>query len=133
MTRPPMPAARLALSAGLLLCLSSFASGQQPAPPPPQVTVVELQAKDVPLTYQYAARVSAHREVQVRARVGGILLKRHFAEGSAVTAGQVLFEIDHRPMQAAVEQSQAAVRRDEAQLAQARAQEERLRSLVESP
>jgi multidrug efflux system membrane fusion protein len=54
-----------------------------------------------------------------------------FKEGEYVKKGEVLFEIDPRPMQAAVEQSRAAVRRDEAQLAQARAQEERLRSLVD--
>jgi membrane fusion protein (multidrug efflux system) len=122
MTRLPMPAARLLLSASMLLASLSIASAQQPGGaqmPPPQVTVSEVQAKEVPVTYEYAARVSAYREVQVRARVGGILLKRSFTEGSMVKAGQVLFEIDPAPFEAELARAKAQQQQAEAQYNQA--------------
>lgn len=53
-------------------------------PPPPPVTVTEIKAENVTVPYEYAARVSAYRDVQVRARVGGILLHRNFVEGTEV-------------------------------------------------
>ncbi len=78
-------------------------------PPPPQVSVLTITPRDVPVTYEYAARISAYRNVQVRARVGGILLRRNFVEGTQVQAGDVLFEIDPAPYQAELEKAQAQV------------------------
>jgi membrane fusion protein, multidrug efflux system len=122
MTRPKTPAARLLLSAILLLALLPPANAQQsggPTPPPPQVTITEVQTKAVPVTYEYAARVSAYREVQVRARVGGILLKRNFTEGAQVKAGQVLFEIDPAPFEAELARTKAQLQQAQAQSNQA--------------
>lgn len=122
MTRPQMPAASLLLSAALLLAPLSPAYAQQPrgpTPPPPQVTITEVQTKAVPVTYEYAARVSAYREVQVRARVGGILLKRNFTEGAQVKAGQVLFEIDPAPFEAELARTKAQLQQAQAQFNQA--------------
>lgn len=122
MTRPQMPAASLILSAALLLAPLSPAYAQQPGgptPPPPQVTITEVQTKAVPVTYEYAARVSAYREVQVRARVGGILLKRNFTEGAQVKAGQVLFEIDPAPFEAELARTKAQLQQAQAQFNQA--------------
>lgn len=87
--------------------------------PPPQVTVTKIEAKEVPVTYDYAARISAFREVQVRARVGGILLKRNFNEGSTVKTGQVLFEIDPAPFEAELARAKAQLQQAEAQYNQA--------------
>jgi len=87
--------------------------------PPPQVTVTRIEAREVPVTYEYAARVSAYREVQVRARVGGILLKRNFTEGSTVKAGQVLFEIDPAPFEAELARAKAQLQQAQAQYNQA--------------
>ncbi|MEZ0167089.1 efflux RND transporter periplasmic adaptor subunit [Microvirga sp. TS319] len=87
--------------------------------PPPQVTVTKVEAKEVPVTYEYAARISAHREVQVRARVGGILLKRNFNEGASVKAGQVLFEIDPAPFEAELARAKAQLQQAQAQYNQA--------------
>lgn len=95
------------------------AQGAPGATPPPEVTVVEVEAGEVPLTYEYAARVAASREVQVRAQVGGILLKRDFNEGAAVEAGDVLFEIDPKPYEAELAKARAQQQQAEAQLAQA--------------
>ncbi len=84
-------------------------------PPPPQVSVIDIKPHDVPVTYEYAARISAYRDVQVRARVGGILLHRNFVEGAEVKAGDVLFEIDPAPYEAELEKAQAQVAQAEAQ------------------
>jgi membrane fusion protein (multidrug efflux system) len=128
MTRLKLPAAHVLLSTTLLLAPLSLAHAQQPggsAPPPPQVTVAEVQTKAVPVTYEYAARVSAYREVQVRARVGGILLKRNFTEGAQVKAGQVLFEIDPAPFEAELARTKAQLQQAQAQLNQANRDAER--------
>jgi multidrug efflux system membrane fusion protein len=85
----------------------------------------------MPVVIDAVGTVESKHTVAVHPQASGGLTAVRFSEGDYVKKGQVLFEIDPRPMQAAVEQSVAAVRRDEAQLAQARAQEERLRSLVE--
>ncbi|EFM56544.1 multidrug efflux RND transporter periplasmic adaptor subunit BepD [Brucella sp. BO3] len=100
-------------------------------PPPPQVFVVDIKPHDVPVTYEYAARISAYRNVQVRARVGGILLHRNFVEGTQVKAGEVLFEIDPAPYQAELEKAQAQVAQAEAQYQQSIRDAERAEQLVQ--
>ncbi|HEU6441026.1 MAG TPA: efflux RND transporter periplasmic adaptor subunit [Microvirga sp.] len=128
MTRSIFPAVALCLSAALFLSSNSTASAQQPGggqAPPPEVTVAEIKAKKVPVTYAYAARISAFREVQVRARVGGILLKRNFTEGAQVNADQVLFEIDPAPFEAELARAKAQLQQAQAQLNQARRDAER--------
>src|SRR5215470_17418103 len=83
------------------------ACGQQGDPhagggmPPAVVAVQEVQARSIPVEYEFPAQTAGSREVEVRARVNGILLKRNYAEGSTVKAGQSLFNIDPAPYQAA--------------------------------
>lgn len=98
---------------------AAYAQGAPGTTPPPEVTVVEVQAGKVPLTYEYAARVAASREVEVRAQVGGILLKRDYNEGAPVEAGDVLFEIDPKLYEAELAKARAQQQQAEAQLAQA--------------
>src|SRR5688500_7261204 len=86
------------------------------APPPPEVSVLTVGVETVPLTAELPGRVSATREAQVRARATGILLKRHFEEGSNVKEGDVLFEIDPAPLQAALSSAQATSAKTEAAL-----------------
>src|SRR5262245_37272236 len=112
--------AALSLPAGM-----SFAQQAGQTPPPPAVSVMDVKPATVPLTYQYAARISAYRHVEVRARVGGILLKRNFVEGSEVKAGDVLFLIDPAPYAAALAQAQAQLKQAQAQLNQAQREEQR--------
>ncbi|MDR3372215.1 MAG: efflux RND transporter periplasmic adaptor subunit [Ancalomicrobiaceae bacterium] len=88
-------------------------------PPPPGVEVMVLDAHEVPITYTYAGRVAAFREVEVRAQVGGILKQRAYVEGAKVKAGDVLFRIDSATYEAAVERAAAQLKTAEAQLAQA--------------
>ncbi len=78
-----------------------------PQMPPPQVTVLEAVPTDVPLTYEYAGRTAGSKEVEIRARVGGILQKRAYTEGQPVKAGDVLFKIDPAPYEAALAETQA--------------------------
>ena len=85
-----------------------------PAPPPPEVGVVTLHKGDVPITLAYAGRVAGYRTVEVRPQVSGVIMKREFTEGDRVKQGDVLFRIDPRPYQAALDRAAA-------QLAQARA------------
>jgi membrane fusion protein (multidrug efflux system) len=100
--------------------------------PPPAVTVVDVTAGKVPLTYEYAARVAASREVEVRAQASGILLKRNFVEGAEVKAGDVLFEIDPAPYQAQLGIARAQLQQAEAQLSQATRDAERATRLFTS-
>lgn len=100
-------------------------------PPPPPVTVTEIKAENVAVPYEYAARVSAYRDVQVRARVGGILLHRNFVEGTEVKAGEVLFEIDPLPYEAELARAQAQVAQAEAQYQQSIRDAERAEQLVQ--
>lgn len=91
----------------------------QGAPPPPAVTFMEMRPDKVPLEFEFAARVAASREVQVRAQVGGILRKRNYTEGAQVKAGDVLFEIDPELYQAELARAQAQLQQAQAQLDQA--------------
>src|SRR5690606_19657675 len=90
-----------------------------PGMPPPAVAVAEIRPGRVPLTYEYAARVSASREVEVRAQAGGILLTRNFIEGAEVRAGDILFQIDSAPYQAQLAIAEAQLQQAEAQFSQA--------------
>lgn len=126
------------LSAVALAALLAACGGGQPAAggapgggmPPAEVGVVTVTPGDVGLQTELPGRLEASRTAQVRARAAGILLKREFAEGSDVKAGQRLFTIDPAPYKAALQTAQASQARAEANLAQARALAERYAPLV---
>jgi membrane fusion protein (multidrug efflux system) len=103
--------------------------GQLPTPPT-EVGVIELSARDVPIPLQYAGRVVGFRVVEVRAQVGGILLKREYNEGAAVKVGDVLFQIDPRPYEAALARTNAQVDQAQATLTQAEENFARTQSLA---
>jgi membrane fusion protein (multidrug efflux system) len=88
------------------------------APPPPQVGVLAIKAKALPLTFTYAGRVAGFRDVEIRAQVNGTLLKREFAEGAHVKLGDVLFRIDPRPYEVALDRAKAQLAQAEATLRQ---------------
>ena len=90
------------------------------APPPPEVAVVTVEPQTAPLVTELPGRVEASRVAQVRARVNGIVQKRLFREGSEVKAGQLLFQIDPAPYQAAVDSAKATLAKAQANLVQAR-------------
>lgn len=80
-----------------------------------EVTTTLLVPHDVSLTYTYSGRVTAFRQVEVRARVAGILLQRGYREGARVRAGDVLFRIDPASYEVAVARAAAEVRERQAQ------------------
>ena len=99
---------------------------------PVPVAVVAAQEETLPVTLEYTAQTLGAREVEVRARVTGILLKRNFTEGARVKAGQSLFSIDPAPFAIALARSEADVAAAEAKHAQAARDAARLAPLVES-
>jgi membrane fusion protein (multidrug efflux system) len=100
--------------------------------PPPAVTVAVVEPKDVPVTYEYVAQTAGFREVEVRARVTGILLKRNYREGAAVRQGESLFTIDPAPFQVALARTESELSVAEARLAQAKREVARLRPVLEA-
>src|SRR4030095_14684293 len=90
------------------------------AVPPPAVIVEAVDQKTVPIYSEFVGQTKALETVQLRARVEGVLQKVHFAEGSAVRKGQLLFTIDKRPFEAALQSANAALAKATSDLAQAR-------------
>jgi membrane fusion protein (multidrug efflux system) len=98
------------LVAGIVLLAAACSKGAPPAQqqqPPTEVGVVTAQAQAVPLTRDLVGRLSATRTADVRARIAGVLVKRVYTEGSDVKEGQLLFQIDPAPLQAALNAQQA--------------------------
>jgi len=79
-----------------------------PAPPPVEVTVLTLEARDTPIVYEYIAQTQSPQEVNIVARVNGFLDKQLYTEGEIVKAGQVLFVMDQKPFIAQVNEAKAA-------------------------
>jgi membrane fusion protein (multidrug efflux system) len=108
------------LGAGLMSgCMR--ATAQPSAPPPPEVSVIEVAGEDVPVYREYPARTYARDMVEVRGRVDGYIERRTFDIGSDVKAGQVLYVLDVRPYQAEVERARGALSQAVADIAQAEA------------
>ena len=98
---------------------------------PVPVAAVTVQEETLPITLEYAAQTLGSREVEVRARVTGILEKRNYVEGAKVKAGQSLFTIDPAPFEAAVARTEADVAAAEARYEQAEREAARLAPLVQ--
>jgi membrane fusion protein (multidrug efflux system) len=90
--------------------------------PPPDVEVARVLQKDVPIHREWIGTLDGLVNAAIKAQVTGYLLTQNYAEGSFVTKGQLLFEIDPRPFQAALEQAQGQLSQANGQLAQAKAQ-----------
>ena len=109
------------------LLLAACAEAPTPPPPPPvEVGVIDVEPRELTLSLEYPAQLKGVREVEVRARVSGILLERRYDEGARVEAGEVLFRIDPDPFQARVAQARAALAVEEANLGQARRERDRI-------
>lgn len=102
-----------------------------PAPPPPGVIVAEVTQKTVPIYVENVAQTEAAQTVEIRARVQGFLTAAPFREGALVKKGDLLFQIDPKPFQAALDQARANVMKAEASARRAEADVARLKPLVE--
>ncbi len=94
-------------AASVMLSATALAQGGAGAPPALPVSVIEATPTTLPNILEITAQAEGAKETEVRARVGGILVKRLYEEGSAVTTGQPLFQIDPEPFKNALDESQA--------------------------
>jgi membrane fusion protein (multidrug efflux system) len=103
---------------------------KEQARPLPEVAVVTLQPERVAITSELPGRTSAFLMAEVHPQVSGIIQKRLFTEGSDVKEGEVLYQIDPRPYQAAYDTAAAALARAEANLPALRKRAERFKELL---
>src|SRR5678815_5612212 len=124
----------VAIIAGSLIaslsCKSKTAHNSAP-PPAPSVVVAEVSQKTVPIYSEYVGQTRADNTVELRARVEGILQKVYFREGTAVRKGQLLFTIDKRPFQAALQSARALTAKAVSDLAQAQQRTDVLQAQAE--
>jgi membrane fusion protein, multidrug efflux system len=115
-------------SAGVLVAVLLFfatRSGAKPTPntpPAPVVEVAQVEQRDIPVYREWIGTLSGQVNADIKAQVTGYLLTQHYKEGSYVRKGQLLFEIDARPFQAALDQAKGQLAQAEAQLLQGEAQ-----------
>jgi membrane fusion protein (multidrug efflux system) len=102
------------------------------APSAISVTVLQVQPQRVPVSLEAVGQGEGSREVEVRARISGIIEKRLFAEGAPVRAGAVLFVIDRATYEIAVAQAKAALSQERAKADLAQREAERLKSLAQA-
>lgn len=123
----------IALFVILSICLILTGCGKkQPggAPPMPEVAVVTIETNPVVTTTELTGRTSAEMMAEVRPQISGIIQKRLFTEGSDVSAGQPLFQIDPSLYQVALENARAALARSEAQLSTVQLRAARFKDLL---
>jgi membrane fusion protein (multidrug efflux system) len=98
-------------------CERSVASA--PAPAPPVVEVASVLQKDVPLEGEWVGTLEGYVNAQIQPQVSGYLIRQDYQEGALVQKGKVLFEIDPRPFQAALDQAKGQLAQAQAQMANA--------------
>ena len=100
-------------------------------PPPASVTVETISAQTVPINFEYVGRLEASREVEIRARVAGVIQRRYFEEGVPVKAGALLFKLDDAPFIAQMRVAKAELDTQLAKQAQAKLEQSRSRKLAD--
>jgi membrane fusion protein (multidrug efflux system) len=121
----PLSIAALAALAGALILGDGLLSGcgknvnasSSVAPPQMKVTVVKVEQRDVPLTGEWVGTLDGYVNAQIQPQANGYLIRQDYREGSQVEKGQVLFEIDPRPFEDALQQAQGSLGQSQAQLA----------------
>jgi RND family efflux transporter MFP subunit len=115
-------AAAVLILAALVAAGCTNATSAAGSPRPPEVEVAPVEQRDVPIYHEWIGTLDGMVNAAIRAEVTGYLLSQKYAEGSFVRKGQLLFEIDPRPFQAALGQAQGQLAMARGQLAQAKAQ-----------
>ncbi|MCW4116325.1 efflux RND transporter periplasmic adaptor subunit [Aurantimonas sp. MSK8Z-1] len=126
-----------ALGLALAACSQEGGSGQQQAAggkgaarPPAEVGVVTLHPKPVTITSNVAGRTSAYESAEIRPQVNGLIVKKVYADGARVATGDLLYVIDDKTYQAAVDSAQATLEKTKATLASAEASAKRYQDLL---
>src|SRR5215831_3179482 len=109
----------LLLSASLLLFVGCGEKEAAPPPAPPAVKVVEVLQQDVPVYSEWVAQLNGDINAEITPKVQGYVLTKNYQEGFPVSKGQLLFEIDPRPFQTALDQAKAQRAGAEADLSKA--------------
>jgi membrane fusion protein (multidrug efflux system) len=113
-----------------VVILTGCKKEEKAAPPPPEVEVVTVAQKDVPIYSEYVGTADGFVNATIRAQVQGYLIKQNYKEGDLVRKGQVLFEIDPRTFQAALEQANGQLAAQQARWDTAKANLKRIKPLA---
>lgn len=120
------------LLAAVLVAGCGSAASTDMMPPPPEVSVAPVVARDVRQWDEFVGRIEAVESVELRPRVSGYIDRVAFVEGSEVAQGDLLFVIDQRPYRAALAQAEAELARATTQATLARSEAARARRLAEA-
>ncbi|MBZ5602107.1 MAG: efflux RND transporter periplasmic adaptor subunit [Acidobacteriia bacterium] len=115
-------AAVIAILAATVGCSTTSSAANVGPMAAPDVEVAQVEQRDVPVYREWIGTLDGMVNAAIKAQVTGYMLVQHYTEGSFVKKGQLLFEIDPRPFQAAVDQAQGQLAQANGQLAQAKAQ-----------
>jgi membrane fusion protein (multidrug efflux system) len=115
---------------GRVLLLAGCGKPETPATPPPEVSVIEVQPGDTPVTFEFVGRTESSQQVEVRARVDGVLDQRLYDEGTIVKKGEVMFQMDPKPFEAQLAAAKSALAQQEAKLWTAKANLRRVKPLA---
>ncbi len=121
----------IALAMAALLLPACDRQEETKAPVVPEVLVTEAAARDVPVYREWIGTLDGSENAEIRARVSGYLLKRAYAEGSLVKKGELLFEIDPRPFEAALAEAKSQLEQGKAIQLASQAEYERSKELAE--
>jgi len=128
-TRVPLFILLAVISLAMLGCGRTQAAAPQP---PPEVRVAPVVQQDVPVYSEWVATLDGYVNAQVRPQVSGYIIKQNYREGSLVRKGEVLFEIDPRPFQAALDRAKGDLAQAQAQLGKSTLDVERDTPLAEA-
>lgn len=107
------------LTISLLSCLLTGCKKKAAPPAPPEVQVILAQETNVPIFHEWIGTLDGLVNAQIRAQLTGYLLSQNYVDGAQVKKGDLLFQIDPRPFEAALDQAQAKLAQDQAQLGKA--------------
>ena len=116
---------------GLLVMALTACSDESAVAPPPKVYVAEVVQKDVPIYMEMVGQTRGSQDVDIRARVEGFLDSINFSEGSYVHKGDLLYQIDPKPLEAALAQAKGKLATSQARLNQATVTVNRMKPLAE--
>jgi RND family efflux transporter MFP subunit len=128
-TKAPLFILLAVVSVAMLGCGRTQAAAP---PPPPEVRVAPIVQQDVPVYSEWVATLDGYVNAQVRPQVSGYIVKQNYKEGSLVRKGEVLFEIDPRPFQAALDRAKGDLAQAQAQLGKSALDVERDTPLAEA-
>jgi RND family efflux transporter MFP subunit len=121
-TRPPVTTAITSIALCVTIATGCSKAKGTPNAAPPEVEVIQVEQKDVPIYSEWIGTLDGMVNAEIKAQVQGYLLTKNYTEGYLVRKGQLLFEIDPRPFQAALDQVRGDLSKAEGQVAQANGQ-----------